>query len=170
MRKESIDRQNLKTGIMKRIIAALGLTTIMILGSVAAEAQGYYVTQTRPAWSQRATGAVVGAGSGAVVGAIVNRRDPMAGAAIGSVIGAGIGYLVGRSEDRNNPRPRYVQQTTYVQQQPQYNNGYGNNGYGQGRGRGHNRGGNYNNGNYVDYNNGYNNSYNNNNCGNGNRY
>jgi uncharacterized protein YcfJ len=142
---------------MKRIIAALGLTTIMIFGSVAAEAQGYYVTQTRPAWSQRATGAVVGAGSGAVIGALVNRNDRVAGAAIGSVVGAGIGYLVGRSEDRNNPRPRYVQQTTYVQPQPVYNNG-------RGRGRGH-RGYN-NNGNYVNYNNGYNN----NNCNNGYRY
>lgn len=151
---------------MKRIIAALGLTAMMSLGVTAANAQGYYTqTTTRPAWSQRATGAVVGAGSGAVIGGIVNRNNPAAGAAIGSLIGAAAGYLVGQHEDRVNPRPKYVQtQTVYDDwgqpvatrtrrtNNPGYNRGYGNRGYNRGYS-------NYNNG----YNSGYNNGYNNNN-------
>lgn len=94
---------------MKRIVGALTLAVIMMTGSIAADAQYSSKNVTRQVWSQRAKGAAIGAGSGAVIGALVNRNDRAAGAAIGTVVGAGLGYLVGQREDRLNPQPNYVQ-------------------------------------------------------------
>ena len=152
-----------KERIMKRIIAALGLTALITAGATTANAQYYSQTTTRPAWSQRATGAAVGAGGGAVVGAILNRSNPAAGAVVGGLIGAGVGYLVGQNEDSINPRPRYVHtQTVYdawgqpVGQRTRRTN---NPGYNRGYNRGYNNNGYYSN-NSGYYNAGYNNGYN----------
>ncbi|RAJ76697.1 outer membrane protein with glycine zipper [Chitinophaga dinghuensis] len=49
-------------------------------------------------WSHTAKGAVVGAGAGAVTGAIVN-KDHVKGAAIGTLIGAGVGAGTGAIVD-----------------------------------------------------------------------
>ncbi|MET3879546.1 YMGG-like glycine zipper-containing protein [Chitinophaga sp. OAE865] len=49
-------------------------------------------------WSHTAKGAVVGAGAGAVTGAIVN-KDRLKGAAIGTLIGAGVGAGTGAIVD-----------------------------------------------------------------------
>ncbi|WP_291914812.1 glycine zipper domain-containing protein [Chitinophaga sp. CB10] len=49
-------------------------------------------------WSHTAKGAVVGAGAGAVTGAIVN-KDRVKGAAIGTIIGAGVGAGTGAIVD-----------------------------------------------------------------------
>ena len=103
---------------MKRIFGVIAVAAVMMTATVSeTKAQNYYTeTKQRKVWSQRATGAVVGAGSGAVIGALVNRNDRAAGAAIGTVIGAGIGYLVGQREDRINPQPNTVYKTkTYNQ-------------------------------------------------------
>jgi hypothetical protein len=54
-------------------------------------------------WSEAAKGATVGGGSGAIIGAVVNKNRPE-GAIIGSVIGAGTGYMIGRSMDRKSGR------------------------------------------------------------------
>jgi outer membrane lipoprotein SlyB len=150
-----------KMTIMKRILGVLAMAAVMMTATVTeTKAQGYYTeVQQRPAWSQRATGAVVGAGGGAVLGAVINRRDPGQGAAIGAVLGAGIGYLVGQNEDRMHPRGNVVRTKTVYNEygqvvdqsrqrvyrdQPRY----GKRGY-------------YNNRNNNNYNNGYNrNNYN----------
>lgn len=49
-------------------------------------------------WSHTAKGAVVGAGAGAITGAIVN-KDHLKGAAIGTLIGAGVGAGTGAIVD-----------------------------------------------------------------------
>lgn len=154
---------------MKKIIGALSITAMIIMGSVtAADAQGYYQqTQTNRAWSQRATGAVVGAGSGAIIGAVLNRNNPAGGAAIGTLAGAAIGYMIGDREDRINPRPQYVQRTTMYDQYGRVvgaEKRYTNNPRGRGNAYGRYKK-NYNN----NYNTGYNNNgYNNGNCNNNN--
>jgi hypothetical protein len=51
-------------------------------------------------WSHAAKATAVGAGSGAILGAIVNKDNRGQGALIGTVIGAGTGYLIGRAQDR----------------------------------------------------------------------
>ena len=55
-------------------------------------------------WSDAAKGTAIGAGSGAVLGAVVAKNDRGKGAVIGSVIGAGAGYIIGRSRDKKSGR------------------------------------------------------------------
>ncbi len=55
-------------------------------------------------WSHAAKGTAVGAGSGAIIGAVVNKDHRVEGALIGSAIGAGTGYLIGRAKDRKTGR------------------------------------------------------------------
>ena len=54
-------------------------------------------------WSKAAKGAVIGAGSGAVVGAVVSKNKGK-GAIIGAVVGAAGGYVIGRSKDKKDGR------------------------------------------------------------------
>jgi hypothetical protein len=55
-------------------------------------------------WSDAAKGTAIGAGSGAVLGAVVAKNDRGKGAVIGSVIGAGAGYIIGRHRDKKSGR------------------------------------------------------------------
>ena len=91
-----------------------------------------------------ATGAIIGAGIGAIAGAVMNRYDPAAGAALGGLIGAGVGYIAGSDQNR-----AYGQQAVVYQDvaygNPNYNRGrYDNrncnNGYYEQRGRYNDRG------------------------------
>jgi FKBP-type peptidyl-prolyl cis-trans isomerase len=56
-------------------------------------------TEKKKGWSHTAKGAVVGAGAGAITGAIVNKNDRVKGAAIGTLIGAGAGAGTGAIVD-----------------------------------------------------------------------
>jgi Glycine zipper 2TM domain len=51
--------------------------------------------------SHTAKGAIVGAGTGAITGAIINHDDRVKGAAIGTIIGAGIGAGTGLIVDKS---------------------------------------------------------------------
>jgi hypothetical protein len=55
-------------------------------------------------WSAKAKGAVIGAGTGAAAGAIINKRNRVAGAIIGGVLGAGAGTGIGAIIDKKNGR------------------------------------------------------------------
>jgi uncharacterized protein YcfJ len=59
--------------------------------------------QQKKGWSKAAKGAVIGAGSGAVVGAVVSKKKGT-GAAIGAAAGAVGGYIIGRSKDKKDGR------------------------------------------------------------------
>ncbi len=63
--------------------------------------QGTTTTQTtkKKGWSSAAKGTVIGAASGAVLGAIVDKKHGR-GAVIGGLIGAGGGYLIGHKKDK----------------------------------------------------------------------
>jgi outer membrane lipoprotein SlyB len=54
--------------------------------------------------SHAAKGTIVGAGTGAITGAILNKDHRGTGAIIGAVIGAGTGYVIGRSTDKKTGR------------------------------------------------------------------
>jgi hypothetical protein len=58
----------------------------------------------RKGWSAKAKGAVIGAGAGAIGGAIINKRNRTAGAVIGGVLGAGAGTGIGAIIDKKNGR------------------------------------------------------------------
>jgi uncharacterized membrane protein len=55
-------------------------------------------------WSKAAKGTVIGAGTGAVAGAIINKRNRGVGAVVGGILGAGAGYGIGRSMDKKDGR------------------------------------------------------------------
>jgi hypothetical protein len=55
-------------------------------------------------WSKSAKGAVIGGASGAILGAVINKKNRAAGAVIGGVIGAGGGYVIGRTMDKKDGR------------------------------------------------------------------
>lgn len=54
-------------------------------------------------WSSAAKGAVIGAGAGALGGALIDKKKGR-GAIIGAAAGAGTGYIIGRSKDRKSGR------------------------------------------------------------------
>ena len=55
--------------------------------------------------SKAAKGTLIGAGSGALVGAVVSKQKGK-GAIIGGVAGGAAGYLIGRSKDKKDGRVR----------------------------------------------------------------
>jgi hypothetical protein len=59
---------------------------------------------TKRGWSKAAKGAVIGGAGGAVLGAVINKRNRVAGGIIGGVLGGGIGYGIGRSQDKKDGR------------------------------------------------------------------
>ena len=59
-------------------------------------------TEKKTGISKAAKGAVIGAGAGAVAGAILGKNAK--GAVIGAVLGAGGGYILGRKQDKKDGR------------------------------------------------------------------
>jgi hypothetical protein len=55
-------------------------------------------------WSKAAKYAVIGGGSGAVLGAVINKKDRVKGGVVGGVVLGGLGYIIGRSQDRKDGR------------------------------------------------------------------
>lgn len=54
-------------------------------------------------WSRAAKGAVIGGGSGAVVGVIVS-KDKVKGGILGGLLGAGAGYVIGNEIDKKKAK------------------------------------------------------------------
>lgn len=55
-------------------------------------------------WSKAAKYGVIGTAGGGILGAIINKRDPVKGAVIGAVVLGGGGYVLGRSQDKKDGR------------------------------------------------------------------
>ncbi|MEO5947019.1 MAG: hypothetical protein ABIP79_09395 [Chitinophagaceae bacterium] len=55
-------------------------------------------------WSKAAKYGVIGGGTGVVLGAVVHKRNRVAGGAVGGAVLGGIGYLWGRSKDKKEGR------------------------------------------------------------------
>ncbi|RSK47424.1 glycine zipper 2TM domain-containing protein [Hymenobacter rigui] len=63
--------------------------------------------QTKPKnWSNKAKGAAIGGGAGAVTGAVVGGGK---GAVVGGVVGAAAGGVLGRKKDKKKNPVRYEQ-------------------------------------------------------------
>ena len=57
--------------------------------------------EKKKGWSNAAKGAVIGAGTGAIGGAILSKKKGL-GAVIGGVVGAAGGYIIGKNIDKKN--------------------------------------------------------------------
>lgn len=88
--------------------AGAAQTAVKPASKPAAAAPVYTTTQPAAAekkgWSKAAKGTVIGAGSGAIIGAVVNKKNRAAGAVIGGVVGGGAGYGIGRAKDKKDGR------------------------------------------------------------------
>jgi hypothetical protein len=105
---------------MRKLICALGMVSLLSVG-LSEEASAQYGYPTRQV-SARAKGAIIGAGLGAAAGAIIHRRDPVAGGIVGAVIGAGGGYVIGNNEDKIRRQSGYGYNSGYQYRQRRYNN------------------------------------------------
>lgn len=109
-RKATIDSMNAIAAVkqhtidsMNAVKAARAKSTVIYKDNgntpdVAATAPETAPAPAKKKWSHTAKGAVVGAGAGAITGAIVN-KDRVKGAAIGTIIGAGVGAGTGAIVD-----------------------------------------------------------------------
>jgi len=82
---------------MKKVtnfLSLILLVTMTITSSVYA--------QERKGWSPQAKGAVIGTAGGAVLGAVINKRNRAVGGVVGGVVGGAGGYAVGKSIDNKN--------------------------------------------------------------------
>lgn len=73
---------------------------------------GYATTsrQQQPArkkWSHTAKGAVVGGASGAIIGAVANRKNRLGGGVVGAVVGAATGAGIGAIVDKKERQRQY---------------------------------------------------------------
>jgi hypothetical protein len=55
-------------------------------------------------WSKAAKYAAIGGGTGIIGGAVINKRNRVAGGAIGGAVLGGLGYIIGRSQDKKDGR------------------------------------------------------------------
>jgi len=67
-------------------------------------ASSTHTAKTKKGWSKAAKYSAIGAGGGAVLGAVINKKNRVAGAVIGGVLGGGLGYGIGRSQDKKDGR------------------------------------------------------------------
>lgn len=61
-------------------------------------------TTKKKGWSKAAKYSAIGGGTGVVLGAIINKKNRVAGGVIGGVLGGGLGYGIGRSQDKKDGR------------------------------------------------------------------
>jgi len=61
------------------------------------------VPEKKKGWSKAAKGTAIGAGTGAVAGAIISKKKGV-GAVIGGVVGGAGGYIIGRKKDKKDGR------------------------------------------------------------------
>jgi hypothetical protein len=102
---------------MKKIflIITMAFGATMVSGALTQTyAQSHTVVKYKKPWSARKKYGVIGAGAGAVTGALVSRHHAR-GALIGGVVGGAGGYLLGRHKDRKygTPTRKYVYRRRY---------------------------------------------------------
>ncbi len=60
--------------------------------------------EKKKGWSKAAKYAAIGTAGGGILGAVINKKDPVKGAVIGAVVLGGGGYVLGRSKDKKDGR------------------------------------------------------------------
>ncbi len=73
-------------------------------GSMTSSTSNNAMVAKKKGWSKAAKYGAIGGGSGILVGAVINKRNRVAGGAIGGVVLGGLGYMIGRSKDKKEGR------------------------------------------------------------------
>jgi hypothetical protein len=73
-------------------------------GSMTSTSQNDAKVVKKQGWSKAAKGAVIGGGTGAVLGVVLNKKNRVAGGIIGGILGGGLGYGIGRHQDKKDGR------------------------------------------------------------------
>jgi len=74
-------------------------------GSMTSSSTNYAKTTTKKkGWSKGAKYAAIGGGGGAVLGAVINKRNRVAGGVFGGLLGGGLGYILGHNQDKKDGR------------------------------------------------------------------
>ena len=73
-------------------------------GTMTSSSSHTAVAPKKKGWSKAAKYSAIGGGAGIVLGAVINKRNRVAGGIIGGVLGAGAGYGIGRSQDKKDGR------------------------------------------------------------------
>ncbi len=73
-------------------------------GSMSSSSTNNAKIAKKKGWSKAAKYSAIGGGTGIVLGAIINKRNRVAGGIIGGVLGGGLGYGIGRSQDKKDGR------------------------------------------------------------------
>jgi uncharacterized protein YcfJ len=97
---------------MKKIMYVLSLAFALTTFSAVmnkTEAQTT-TTKTKTTTSHKKKSTLIGAGAGAVTGAVISKKKGK-GAIIGGAVGAGAGYLYGRHRDKTHPTKKTVTKT-----------------------------------------------------------
>jgi uncharacterized protein YqgC (DUF456 family) len=88
---------------MKKIIFLLGLIIALMVIMPADTIAQTTTVKSKTNTSHKGKSAAIGAGVGAVTGAVVSKKKGK-GALIGGAVGAGAGYLYGRHRDKKHPK------------------------------------------------------------------
>ena len=64
------------------------------------------VPAKKKGWSHKAKGVAVGAGTGAITGALINKNNRGVGAIVGGLVGAASGYIIGNEVDKKKEKER----------------------------------------------------------------
>ena len=94
------------------LIVAMAFGLTMVSGAFV-ETQAQTKIVHKKGWSHRKKYAVVGAGAGAVTGALVSKHHAT-GAVVGGVVGGASGYLLGRHKDKKYPTNKRIYKTKKV--------------------------------------------------------
>jgi len=85
-------------------VAKKRTSTVNKSSSMSSSTTNSAMTTKKKGWSKGAKYAAIGGGSGAVLGAVINKRNRVAGGVVGAILGGGIGYVFGHSKDKKDGR------------------------------------------------------------------
>jgi hypothetical protein len=94
---------------------AFGLTMVSGAFTEVKSQETRTVVKHKKGWSHRKKYGVIGAGAGAVTGAIVSKNHAT-GAVVGGVVGGAGGYLLGRHKDKKHPNNKRIYKTKRIVQ------------------------------------------------------
>lgn len=73
-------------------------------GSMSSETTNNAKVTKKKGWSKAAKYSAIGGGTGIILGAVINKRNPVKGGIIGGILGGGLGFGIGRSKDKKEGR------------------------------------------------------------------